>query len=229
MNDPARVDISSELRRLGLEELAAPDVWSHLEGRLTVRSWARGAVLWTAGTSGGGMHIVRKGRIRVVRARRGRQHLVHVSHPGDTMGEIPIVDGAGYPATAIAAEASESWVVAPDDVLDLVRAADGFARFLLGRLARRVRTLVQRLEDQTLGDVRSRMASSLVGLSAEGGSTTVDLPSPQADWAEDLGTVRETLGREIARLVDDGVLERVGRGRVRIVDEVGLERIALRG
>lgn len=224
MDDP---DIPSALRKLGLDELAGPDVWPRLEGRMVVRSYPRGAVLWTAGAQSIGLHIVRKGRIRVVRARHGRQHLVHVSRPGDTMGEIPILDGSGYPATAIAAEASECWVVTPDDVLDLLAGGDGFARLLLQRLARRVRTLVARLEDQTLGDVRARVASSIVGLSADLRSTTVDLPSPQADWAEDLGTVRETLAREIARLVENGVIERAGRGRVRIVDEIGLERIAL--
>lgn len=210
-----------------MDELAAPGVWARLEGRMVARSYERGVVLWTAGTRGGGMHIVRNGRIRVVRGGHGRQHLVHVSRPGDTMGEIPILDGTGYPATAIAAEPTTCWVVAPDDVLALLEADKAFARFLLRRLARRIRTLVERLEDQTLGDVRSRVASSLVGLSAVRRSITVDLPSPQADWAEDLGTVRETIAREITRLVEDGLIERVGRGRIRVVDEEGLERAAL--
>lgn len=222
-----RPDVPSELRRLGLDELATPGVWARLEGRMAVRSYERGVVLWTAGTRAGGMHIVRSGRIRVVRGRHGRQHLVHVSRPGDTMGEIPILDGTGYPATAIAAEPTTCWVVAPNDVLALLGADYAFARFLLRRLAGRIRTLVDRLEDQTLGDVRSRVASSLVGLSAVRQSTTVDLPSPQADWAEDLGTVRETIAREITRLVDDGLIERAGRGRIRVVDEEALERAAL--
>lgn len=218
----------SELIALGFEELARGEAWARLERRVVSRTFDRGAVLWTTGSPSVGLYVVLGGRVRIVRGSRGRQHLVHVAVRGDTMGEIPVLDGMGYPATAIVAERSECLILAPDDVLDLVESDGRAARFLLDRLARRVRLLVERLESQTLGDVRSRVAGSLVGLSVEQESATVALPSPQAAWAEDLGTVRETLSREVARLARDGLIERAGRGRVRIVDEVGLERAALR-
>ena len=101
------------------------------------------------------------------------------------------------------------------------------ADLFLTRMAKRVRTLIRHLHDRTMSGVRGRIAASLIGLGVEQSTVEVSLPSPQAVWAEDLGTVREVLGRELARLVEMGLIGRLGRGRVELLDEVGLERLAI--
>jgi CRP-like cAMP-binding protein len=40
------------------------------------------------------------GEVQVVRSRRGRQHLVHVSRAGSTTGEVSVFGGGDSPATA---------------------------------------------------------------------------------------------------------------------------------
>ena len=95
----------------------------------------------------------------------------------------------------------------------------------------RARTLVDRLERQTLGDVRSRLAASLVGASAvgtlaESGGADFDIGMTQEEWAEDLGTVREVLARELRAMKDDGLIEQMDRRRFRLLREDALEEIA---
>ena len=220
-------DERAALITLGLEPLVSATAWPLVARSSLRRRFESGAMLWRAGHEGQAFCVVLSGRIRIVRARQGRQYLVHVAERGDTIGEVPVLDGAGYPATAIAASRAECVSVPRQVVRDLIERDGRVGRLFVDRLGRRVRVLVDRLTAQTLGDVQSRLAAALVGLSVEQGSATIRLPRPQAQWAEDLGTVRETLAREVARLVKRGAVGRVGRGEVRILDEVLLEQIAL--
>lgn len=206
--------------------VAAADLARVMEAG-SVQTFSRGRVLWRADTTSQGLYFVVRGEIRVVRARRGRQHLVHTSGPGSTMGEAALFGRRRYPATAIVSKDATCFVVPSEAATRLLSECPSFSRFLLERAAQRVEKLVKRLEAQTLGAVRSRVAASLLGIISEAGSSTVELPTPQAEWAEDLGTVREVLSRELKALCDQGLVRRVDRGRLRVLDEDGLERVAL--
>lgn len=48
----------------------------------------------------------------------------------------------------------------------------------------------------------------------------------QEEWAEDLGTVREVLARELRAMKDDGLIEPMDRRRFRLLREDALEEIA---
>lgn len=218
--------LQGHLVSAGLGTLTRGAHWEAMRAAGAVKDFRAGQVLWRSGGESLGLYVVLSGRVRVVRSRGGRQHLIHVAGPGATMGEVPIFDQGPYPATAIAAERSRCWVVAPSTLRDVASRSPEVAAVFLDRLARRVRLLVERLHDQTVGGVRGRIAASLIGLRIQQGKAEVVLPSPQGVWAEDLGTVREVLSRELTRLAKSGTIERVGRGRVRLADEVQLERLA---
>ena len=91
------------------------------------------------------------GRVRVLQTRSGRQHVVHTEGPGATLGEVPLLDGAGYPATCIAVTEGECLVVQEDAMRAAVRGDPDFAWGLLERLGARVRQLVARLHRNTRG------------------------------------------------------------------------------
>ena len=223
--------LDSWLEALGLTGALTTEQYMELARHAALRDYRRAEVLWTAGSECKGLHVVTQGRIRVLRSRNGRQHLVHVSEVGATMGEVPLFDGRPYPATAIAATDAQCLVLPPASVRGLADDNGVFAALFMERLSARVRTLVDRLERQTLGDVRSRLAASLVGASTIGASTEsggadfgVDMT--QDEWAEDLGTVREVLARELRLLKDEGLIEQTGRRRFRLLREEELEEIA---
>jgi len=184
-----------------------------------LKDYRRGDVLWTAGSECIGLHVVTKGRIRVLRTRNGRQHLVHVSEVGASMGEVPLFDGRPYPATAIAATRAQCLVLPPATVRGVVSSNSAFSALFLGRLSARLRAVVQRLERQTLGDVRLRLAASLISASTECGGADLEVDVTQDEWAEDLGTVREVLARGLRLVKDEGLIEQTGRRRFRLLRE----------
>ena len=221
--------LRSALAKAGLDGALTDEDLAQLARVAAVRSFGRGDILWRAGAASRGLFVVLSGKVRVVRSRRGRQHLLHVSGPSATMGEVPLFGGAGYPATAIVSRDAECLVLPVQDVLDIVARNAALANLLLHRVCRRVEGLATRLEAQTLCDVRARLAASLVGLASESQEGTIEVPRPQAEWAEDLGTVREVLARELKGLQIRGLIAREDRYHLRIVDEDRLEVLALGG
>ena len=218
--------LDSWFEAMGLSDPSTEPERDVLRRVCVTRAFRRGEVLWTAGARSKGLYVVVRGRIRVLGSRAGRQHLVHVSLPGATMGEVPLFDGSRYPATAVAAVESECLVFPADTVRELTRRSPALAAVFLRRLSGRVRHLIAELQRQTLGDVRSRLAASLLGLMVESGSDTVEVGASQHEWAEDLGTVREVLARELRALKRAGLIAPAGRRRFRILLERELEEMA---
>ena len=198
-----------------------PDVRERLLRAGSETTFPAGAVLWTAGAASRGLYIVLEGRIRIVSATDGRQHLIHTTRPGETMGEVVLFSDGGYPATAIAASPARCLVVPPAEALRLVAEHPELAALL-----QRVRHLVARLRGQTVGTVRARVAASLVGIATLSKSQVATVDQSQQEWAEDLGTVREVLARELKGLKSAGVLRQLGSRRYEIVDADRLERLA---
>ena len=198
-----------------------------LEGSI-VRRLQPGATLWLVGEPADCLYIVLDGEVDVVRARDGRQHVIHRERAGAVIGDVPLFDGGAYPATAIAFS-RVSLLKVPERVLLAAMAADpALARLLLGRLAARVRHLVEGLTRATLRTVRSRVAEHLLLRAGSGPrrNIVVTFGCTQAALAERLGTVRETVSREIAVLRRAGVVRPAGRGGYEIMDFEALERIA---
>jgi CRP-like cAMP-binding protein len=99
---------------------------------------------------------------------------------------------------------------------------------LLGRLASRVRQLVERLSSRTEDPLQARLASYVLSR-PRSSSGLIALGETQQAVAEELGTVREIVVRRLGLLVEAGLLERRGRGQYAVRDAVGLAVVARRG
>jgi CRP/FNR family transcriptional regulator len=192
----------------------------------SIRAWPAGALLWREGQLPGGLVIVLEGRVRILRSRNGRQYVVHHEGAGGTLGEVPLFDGGRYPATAVAASRVRGLVVADVGLREAMAHDTALAQALLGRLASRVRGLVERLHDATFGTVRSRLAAHILARATTARGPSFTLAGPQAQVAEELGTVREVVAREIAAMRSSGVLETVAGGRMKLLDEARLDALA---
>jgi CRP-like cAMP-binding protein len=179
------------------------------------------AVVFLAGSAPRGWYVVLQGKVRVVRGRSARQHVIHTEVAGGTMGEVPLFAGGTHPATAIAAEPTRCALF----TLPALRAAmaenEAVSLMLLRRLALRTRGLVERLDDRSSRSVQARLIEFLLGRPVVGTDRTIALGMTQQALAEELGTVREVVSRELRSLCGKGLIEAAGDGRYRFKGKAG--------
>jgi CRP-like cAMP-binding protein len=192
-----------------------------LAATAVVRRYAAGAVLWRAGDRVKSLAIVLEGRVRVVREGRGRQHVLHTEGPGGTLGEVPLFTGGPAPATALAAAPTRCLLLTRETIEAAIVAEPAVAWLLLGTLAERVRTLVERVDRLALDSATTRLAGLVLAQAEQTASDVITLGT-QVALAEELGTVREVTVRALRALREAGLVEPAGRGRLRVTNRTGL-------
>ncbi len=127
---------------------------------------------------------------------------------------------------AVVAEPTRVLRIGTDTFRKVVRRDPDLAWFLLERLSHRIRHVVERLSAATLETLRTRLAAHLLAQLTLSTTDTVSLATTQANLAEEFGTVREVLARELRFLKSEGIIASAGTGRYRVTNERELERIA---
>jgi len=174
-----------------------------------------------------GLHIVLKGRVKVFKlSPKGREQTLKIMGPGEPVGEVAVLSGEPYPASAEALEASETFYIPRQAFLDLVGREPEVALRLLAALSARLRSFASLIEDLSLRDVSERLAAYLLSLASAGGpEQIVDLDVSKSQLSAAVGTVPETLSRAFGQLARAGAVETRGR-TVHIKDRALLERVA---
>ena len=204
-----------------LEKLAPFDgvpraVVATLASRGGLVRYPTGRVIFKEGSAPRGWYVVIEGKVRVVRGTGSRQHVVHTESGGGSMAEVPLFAGGAHPATAIAAEPTVCALFTLKAIRAAMAESEDVSLMLLKRLALRVRGLVNRLDDRSAQSVRARLIDFLTQRAAAGRRGTFSIGMTQQALAEELGTVREVISRELKELRRAGIVEPLGGGRYRL-------------
>jgi CRP-like cAMP-binding protein len=211
-----------------------------LLGQSIERRFATGEILWSAGDPSEGIALVLEGKVRIVRGSSGRQMVIHSGEAGATLGEVPFFTGGAYPATAIAAEPTRCLFLTHAAVTQATAADPALAIFFLRRLSQRVESLVERVDQNTVSSVQTRLARFILershgpvtvgrSPSAKAKRNIFSLGMTQSALAEEIGTVREVVVRTLRELRQSGAIEAVGDGKYRVSNMGTLERLAHTG
>lgn len=185
--------------------------------------WGRHQVLFRQGEASVGLILLLEGRVRVSRmAPDGRRHVLHEEGPGGSLGEVPLFAEGGMAGTATALEPTSGLTLTPDLVRGLIEGSPELALRLLQRMAGRIRGLADRLEQITTRKVQARLAAFLLQRVGRAAGPVFSLGTTHRELADELGSVREVVVRELRALCRGGVLSAEGGGRYRVVD---LERL----
>lgn len=201
---------------------ASPQIVAALAKRGVEVSYPANGVLFLTGSQPRGWFIVVEGKVRVVRGAAARQHVIHTEGPGGTLGEVPLFTQGTHPATGIAAEPTRCVLFDRPSLEAAIAEAPGIAFLLASRLAFRAERLVERLHERSATNVQTRLIEFLLSRPPSRSSPTISLGMTQQALAEDLGTVREVLARELRTLVKRGWIESLGGGRYSLVDTKSL-------
>ena len=223
-----RAAIAQLLRRSPLFAPLTDAEIQFLCARTGSRSHASGEILFNEGETCTGLHIVATGRARIFKvSAQGREHVLAIEGPGGSIAELPVFDGGKYPASASAAEDSEIVFISRKDLHALCMEHPEIALKLLQVVGGRLRRLVGIIEELSFTTVRHRLISWLLRearSSSRGaaGAPSFTLSASHQELASQIGTVRELVSRNMARLQAQGFIEVNGR-EVTIVDLPGLE------
>jgi CRP-like cAMP-binding protein len=201
------------------------------------RRFSTGELLWSAGAPSEGIALVLEGKVRIVRVSGGRQMVIHSGEPGATLGEVPFFTGDCYPATAVAAEPTRCLFLTHAAVTEAIAADPRLAFFFLRRLSLRVQGLVERVDQNTVSSVQTRLARFVLlrsqktwtaarSRSETGKRPTFSLGMTQTALAEELGTVREVVVRALRGLRQVGAIESAGDGKYQVASLAILKRLA---
>ncbi|MCE9635652.1 MAG: Crp/Fnr family transcriptional regulator [Planctomycetes bacterium] len=221
-------DIATALRVFPLLAGLAPAAVARLAKTAHRRTYAAGEIVFRQGEPARGFHAVTAGGIRVVRMMPdGRERVLHRIKPGQTFAEAAVLSMPAYPATAIAAGATETIEVAGPEFVGLVETDPAAARAIISSLAGWLVHLVGRVEELTALSADARLARYLLDLPSHGAAAALEvtLPLAKKDLAAHLGITPETFSRVLRRWTDRGIVASKG-ATVTISDTAALMAIS---
>ena len=191
--------------------------------RRTVRHHVpAGELIFNEGDPCQGFYVIERGEVRIFKiAASGREQVLTIERPGDSVAELPVFDGGAYPASALAITEATLLFVSKRDFRTLILDHPDVGLKVLRIVGSRLRRLVGLIEELSFTTVRSRLMLQLVRFARTEGEPTsrgteFRLPSNQ-ELASTIGTVRELVSRNLGRLQAEGLIRLDGK-RVIIPD-----------
>ena len=225
-----RIDLAAVLGKTALlSGLSQPELQTL--AACTVRKlFSAGELLFSEGEPCNGLHIIARGKVRIFKTSvGGREQVLAVNMPGESVAELPVFDGGPLPASAVAIEETEIVYISRRDFQAHCIDHPEVALKVLEVVGARLRRLVGIIEELSFTTVRQRLIAVLIKLAQGEGRTTsrgieVQLPASHQELANQLGTVRELISRNLMRLQAEGRLD-VDARQIVVKDMKGLSAL----
>lgn len=190
------------------------------EHLFTMCEMPRGTRVFDAGDTERIIYFVKRGAVRIVRETAdGKEVTVALLGPGDLFGEESLFDDGGRTTHAVVVEDALLCTSRADDLFGLLSRDPVLALNVAKVLSERLddaRTTMEDLAYARVGDRIEHLYRKLAaehGVAVDGG-LRVDVRLTHADIASLVGSTRETVSLELAKLVERGRLRHAGRAIV---------------
>ena len=151
--------------------------------------------------------VVAAGIVELVKiAQDGRELLVRRIESGETFAEAAVFSGEAYPVTAIARKDAELVVVDGARFLKYLKGRPEVSLSIMSAMSKLLLHWNALLSELSLHSVESRLAMWILRRSEREGSDRILLDLKKKDLASLLGTVPETLSRNLRKLCDSGAI-----------------------
>lgn len=186
------------------------------------RGFPRGSTLFHEGQRVHGLHVLLKGRIKLVRlSSEGREQILEIVEPVSTFAETALFDASQRYATLGRSSTVASVLTIPKAPLErLMASRPALARAFLFAFAERMKALMRKVEEATFLTVDERFARYVKEHSRGGALETLNV----AEVAAIIGAARESVSRALGRLSKSGIVH-IHRGRLIIDDPARLDQI----
>lgn len=225
-----RIDLAAVLEKTALLSSLSPSELQLLAARTVRKLFSAGELLFSEGEPCNGLQIIALGKVRIFKtSMSGREQVLAVNLPGESIAEIPVFDGGPYPASAVAIEDVEIAFISRRDFNAYCLEHPEVALKVLSVVGARLRRLVGIIEELSFTTIRQRLISALLKLAQSEGKKTergieFQLPATHQELANQLGTVRELISRNLMRLQAEGLLD-VDAREIVVKDVKGLSAL----
>lgn len=163
--------------------------------------------------------VVQNGEIRaVLRFTVGKEAILGTFRRGDLLGELSAIDDMARSASLMAVSDAVVTVIPYAVFHDILRNRPEVCLALMQLLSRRIRAMNERISELSFLDTKHRLYNTLLRLSrlrGDGGrERIISPPLVHAELAEHIGSSRETVSREMSKLIREQLIERTSRAIV---------------
>jgi CRP/FNR family cyclic AMP-dependent transcriptional regulator len=198
---------------------------SDLDRVTTMTSVPRGRVFYRPEEVGEVLFLVKDGRVQLYRiSPEGKKLVIATLGPGTLFGEMALLGQQMHNTFAEALDDCLIYVMSRTDLERLILSKPSVGLRVLEITGRRLRDAEERLEDMAFKGIPARLASLLLRLAAERGSTEI-VGLTHQDLAETVGTYRETATQVLNDMKSDGLID-IGRKRIDILSAERLQALA---
>jgi CRP-like cAMP-binding protein len=196
----------------------------------TRRVYPKGVRIFAQGDQGDALYGVAAGRVRISASGAGGQEVfLNIMEPGDTFGEIAVMDGLPRTAGATALDHATLIVVKRTDFLQLLEREPRLALHLLRLLCERLRWTSELVEESAFLAGPARLAKRLLILASLHGRSTgvagsLELRISQAELARFLGASRQIVNQHLREWHRQGWVA-LGRSQIVITNAEALRKM----
>ena len=181
------------------------------------RNYDKEQIIFFEDEPGEGLFLLKSGKVKLTKmVESGDEQILTIIKPGNIFAEVVLFGNANYPATAVALEDSELYLIRSKDMENIIRDNPSIAIKLLDVMSKRLRRAQKLVRDMGLKDTTRRTASLLVYLAEEYGvernnKIKIDIKLTQQELSNMIGTTRETISRVLNKFKGEDIVSNKSR------------------
>jgi CRP-like cAMP-binding protein len=210
------------LSKISLFSHLSPQEYSFLEREATVKDFKKSELICEAGDSTEYLFLLQSGSVKLYNKKGGKQEIVCLIQPNEFFCLAPLLTRPTHHINAKAMGDSTVVTIPKSAITHLIDQSHEFAKRVIKFLACKECDLCEEVCDLSLSTTKERLAKYLLKeFKKNPERQSFSLPINQSQLASHLGTVRETLSRDLSDLRKARVIEsRAGKVKVIKPDEL---------
>ena len=189
------------------------------------------AMIFSQGDDGDALYGIASGQVRIFSAdSKGHEAFLNILGPGDTFGEIALLDGLPRTASAVTTARSTLVSIPRQQFLTLLEREPGLSVHLMKLLCGRLRWVSDLLEESAFLAGPARVAKRLSKLVESHGRRLPDggteVVMSQADLGRFLGVSRQIINQYLRVWRDEGWVD-LKRGRIIVNDPEAIRNLII--
>ncbi|MCY6369892.1 Crp/Fnr family transcriptional regulator [Clostridium ganghwense] len=142
---------------------------------------------------------------------------------GGIFGEVIIFSNMKeYPSAIMSTDKSKIIFISKTDIINLCSSNSVFLNKFMGLLSNKILMLNKKLKNLSYGTIREKLASFLLDEYKKQKSLTINIKFSRQELADQFGTTRPSLSRELINMREDNLIE-FTRNTITIIDLEKLE------